>query len=172
MRDPEDLEQLSIEQRERFRDAAKETLELDTKELEERKKALEAGIKLPPDKRPVRRTLQEMTEQYPTEDFPVLQQRQRERDELRDQEREEEERALGGAYTVQVSVLRSPDEAAELLRSLIGQGYDGVLLSRQEGGETLHTVQLGPYSSETRAQQIAREVRAATGRAAQVVVEP
>ena len=172
VRDPEDLEKLTIEQRERFRDAAKETLEFDEQELDERKKALEAGIQLPTDKRPVRRTLQQMTERYPTEDFPLLQQRQRERSEQRRQEREEAERALGGAYTVQLPLMRSPDEAVELLRSLIEQGYDGTLLSQQEGDETVHTVQLGPYASEVRAQQVAREVRAATGRSAQVIVEP
>ncbi len=73
---------------------------------------------------------------------------------------------------MQVSAARSPEEAASVLSELIERGYDGTLLSRREGGETLHTVLLGPYLSEDRAQQIAREIRAETGRAVQVIVEP
>jgi hypothetical protein len=46
-----------------------------------------------------------------------------------------------------------------LLQQLIDLGYDGIVFSRTEGGEPVHFVQLGPYGSEERAKQIARDVR-------------
>jgi len=51
-------------------------------------------------------------------------------------------------------------------------GYDGTVLSRDESGQTVHLVQLGPYTNEERGQQVAREVRAETGLQTYVIVEP
>ncbi len=51
-------------------------------------------------------------------------------------------------------------------------GYDGTVLSREEGAEIVHFVQLGPYFSSEVAQRVAREVRAETDRGTIVIVEP
>ena len=45
------------------------------------------------------------------------------------------------------------------------------LLSQQEGAETFHYVQLGPYLTEAHAARIAREVEADTGLATLVLVD-
>ena len=172
VRDSDDLRKLTIEQREKFRDAAGEKLDWKDDEQEAREKAIQAGISLPRDRNPVRREIEEHTERYPTEEFPRLEQEQKARAEIRERERREVEQRTGGAYGVQMSVFRTADEAATVLESLIELGYDGTLLSRREGDETLHYVQLGPYNTENKAQQVAREVRAASGRGALVVVEP
>ena len=172
VRDPEDLQRLTIEQRERFRASAHEQMQFDEDELEKRRKAEEAGIPLPLDPNPVRRELERHTENYPTESFPVLEQRQEQREKQRLDEIEELSTLAGGSFRVQVAVFRISAEAAKLLEELIRQGYDGTVYSIEEGGQTLHLVQLGPYVTEERAQQVAREVRADSGRTAMVIVEP
>ena len=172
IRDPEDLEKLTIRQRERFRQGAAEALEWTEDDLEQRRRAIEAGIELPRDPNPVRRQLESHTRQYPIEQFPVLEERHVERERERLREMEEVASRVGGNYSVQVALFRSAETAAELLRGLIEQGYDGTVLSRKEGADVMHFVQLGPYQSEVRAQHVAREVAAETGLGAVVVVEP
>ena len=70
------------------------------------------------------------------------------------------------------SVFQDVQEAVQLLDRLIGQGYDGTLLSRQEAGGTVHFVQLGPYLTDERAQQVSREVNAETNLNTVVIVQP
>ena len=64
-----------------------------------------------------------------------------------------------GAYLVQAAFFHKPAEAIALLQLLIDLGYDGTVFSRTESGDPVHFVQLGPYVSEERARQIARDVR-------------
>ncbi len=172
VRDPEDIERLTIEQRERFRSAAGDSMEWDEEDRKAREEAIRAGIDIPIDPNPVRRELESMTEEYPTESYPELQKRHQEREQERIKAMEEAEKAVAGSYSVQVSVLRSVDQATVLLQELISRGYDGTLLSTREGDETLHSVLIGPFLTEDRAQQVAREIRAETSRSAIVVVEP
>jgi cell division septation protein DedD len=104
--------------------------------------------------------------------LPGLREQQQERDEERHQELEKSQRRQGGAYLVQVSTFREASDAVDLLQELIGEGYDGTLLSRRDREELYHFVQLGPYLTEDRAQQVAREVGVATGLETVVIIEP
>ncbi len=172
VRDPDDLKRLTVMNREEFRNSAGEALDFDEADLEERRKAIAAGMDLPRDVNPVRRELDVQTRRYPTEGLPELNTEHQQREGERLEELEKAERASGGVYLVQVSVLRDSSEAVKLLRELIGRGYDGVVVSRPEGGRNVHVVQLGPYASADRAQAVAREVGSDLGLHPQVMLEP
>ena len=83
-----------------------------------------------------------------------------------------EEAAGGGDWAVQVAFFRDAEDAVVLLGRLAQQGYDGTVLSRVERDEAVHYVQLGPYANLDKAQQVEREVGAATGLSTAVVVLP
>jgi general secretion pathway protein D len=170
-RSPQDLERLTVEQREEFRESAREKLELSEAEQRERQEALRAGIPLPIDPNPVRRELETHSERYPTRELPDLRREHAESEAARLKALEIPESGAG-QFLVQVAFFRSADEAVKLLGSLIAQGYDGTVLSRTEAGEILHFVQLGPFATQDAAERIAREVRVATGRDPTVLVEP
>lgn len=158
VRDPEDLQRLTTERRERFRDSA--DAELSAAELEERRKALQAGIELPRDPNPVRREMERHARRYPVELLPDLRAQKRERDQARAAEREAlASQQPSGTYLVQAAFFRDATEAVALLEQLITLGYDGTVLARAENGEPIHFVQLGPYDSEEAAGRVAREVR-------------
>jgi cell division septation protein DedD len=93
VRVPQDLEQLTLERRERFREAAGDP----EQDPERRRKALEAGIDLPNDPNPVRRELESHAERYPTERLPEL--------------REERERRESGRREKLESQTLAPDPA-------------------------------------------------------------
>jgi type II secretory pathway component GspD/PulD (secretin) len=171
VRDPMDLQQLTVEGREKFR-ASAEGLEYDNDEDEERRKALEAGIDLPNDSNPVRRELSTLTNRYPTSKLPELREEKQIREEERAQKQIENASAPVGNYLVQLALVERPEDAAALLEKLMQQGYDGVVLSREENGQTLHYVQLGPYKSEADAQRVGREVKAGTGLNTYIMIEP
>ena len=85
VRDPEDLAMITVHRRERFHSSAGDQMTLSEKEKEARSEALEAGIDLPADSNPVRRRLDEHRKQYPTKGFPLLQERQEQREKARPQ---------------------------------------------------------------------------------------
>ena len=172
VREPEDLAMLTVQKRERFHTAAGDGMNLTEKEKQARQEALEAGIELPADSNPVRRALEEHREQYPTREFPLLEERQDQRESARRKAIEEVGKRLGGAYVVQVAPHLVAGDATSMLESLIRNGFDGTVLSKQEGDQVLHTVQLGPFLSADKALQVAREVRIESGRSTAVVVEP
>jgi cell division septation protein DedD len=173
VRDPDDLNRLTVERRERFRDAAKEGIDYTEEELEQRRRALEAGVDLPKDPNPVRRELDRHSDQYPTQQLPKLRAEQGKREVERQHEMEQIKAAeRTGSFVVQVPFLGDADEAAHELRRLIQAGYDGTLLSQTEMGKVVHYVQLGPYLDEPKAQQVARELRANLDLHAVVLVEP
>jgi len=172
VRDPDDLNRFTVERRERFRDAASESLEYDDEEREARERALRAGLDLPQDPNPVRRELDRHSTKYPTEKLPGLRDEQVEREAKRQKEMEAIKAAeRSGAYVVQVSFFGDADEAARELGKLIEAGYDGTLLTQTEMGRVVHYVQLGPYLEEPEAQHVARELRANLDLHAVVVVE-
>src|SRR5262249_590304 len=149
VRAPNDLNRLTVEQRERFRDAAHESTEYTEEELEQRKRALDAGVDLPKDPNPVRRELDRHSSQYPTQERPQLRADQRRSEPDRQHEMEQLKAAeRTGSFVVQVPFLGDADEAAHELRRLIAAGYDGTLLSQTEMGKIVHYVQLGPYLDE------------------------
>ena len=173
VRDPDDLNRLTVVQRERFRDSATESLEFTEEQEGARAKALAAGLELPRDPNPVRRRLEQHEKRYPVEELPRLrrQERERERERLREIDELKAEEAAGN-YMVRVALFREATDAVDLLSTLIASGYDGTVLSHSERGETVHIVQLGPYADEDRAQHVAREIQAATGLRALVTLEP
>ncbi|MFQ5697482.1 MAG: type II secretion system secretin GspD [Myxococcota bacterium] len=173
VRAPGDLEQLTVENREKFRGASEETLGRTEEQEEARRKALAAGIALPLDPNPVRRELESHTERYPTEALPDLREQKQTRDEERRSELERLERLEETrSYRVHVTTLQDPEAARELLGKLIERGYDGTILATRADSGVLHAIELGPYASEERAQQVARELHAQQGFDARVIVEP
>lgn len=172
VRGPEDLEQLTVEHREKFRDAAAADLTYSGEEREARRRALEAGVELPSDENPVRRTIELHTHAHPTESLPQLRAEAEQRARARAEALEAEATTVGGSYVVQITPFRDPDAAVELLQQLMRLGYDGTVLSREEGPEILHLVQLGPYFSPDVAQRVAREVGVETDRHPVVIVQP
>ena len=78
----------------------------------------------------------------------------------------------GGDYLVEIAFFKTAREAVQTLTELMGQGYDGSVLSRKVGDEVVHFVQLGPYATEDDAARVAREVGAETGATTRVVVQP
>ncbi len=158
VRDPEDLERLTLERRERFRDSA--SAGYSAEELVERQAAIDAGVDLPDDPNPVRRELERHDERYPVELLPDMRTQKEERETERLEELEAlQANASAGAYLVQAAFFHDSADAIALLQQLIDLGYDGTVFSRTEGGAPVHFVQLGPYVSEDRARQIARNVR-------------
>ena len=158
VRDPEDLEQLTLERRERFRDSA--SAGYTAEELVERQAALDAGVQLPDDPNPVRRELERHDEQHPVGLLPDLRAQKRERERVRREQLEAlQANGDGGPFLVQAAFFYDSHDAIGLLQLLIDLGYDGTVFSRPEGDEPVHFVQLGPYASEETAQRVAREVR-------------
>jgi cell division septation protein DedD len=82
------------------------------------------------------------------------------------------EKENAGKFVVQVAFLKDATAAAELLEKLISVGYDGTVLSRNENGQTMHFVQLGPYGNQDDAERVGREIRAETGLNTLIMLEP
>lgn len=173
VRDPEDLQRLTVENRERFKSASSPAIDLSDEEKEERRKALEAGIPLPIDPNPVRRELDRHDQKYPVETLPSLREEALDREKARETEIEAlKKKEASGSYLVQVAHFATAEEAVAMLQKLIKEGYDGTVLSQSEQGGTTHWVQLGPYTNESKAQSVARDVNATLGLQSLVVVEP
>ena len=173
VRDPEDLQRLTVENRERFKSASSPAIDLSDQEKEERRKALEAGIPLPIDPNPVRRELDRHDQKYPVETLPSLREEALDREKARETEIEAlKKKEASGSYLVQVAHYATAEEAVAMLQKLIKEGYDGTVLSQSEQGGTTHWVQLGPYTNESKAQSVARDVNATLGLQSLVVVEP
>jgi hypothetical protein len=171
VRDPEDLRRLTVEAREEFRANSGDSLLRSEEQQEARRRALAAGLDLPRESNPVLREMEAHQRRYPVEMLPGLRQQQKAQEEQRRLDLEKSQRRQGGAYLVQVSTFREATEAVDLLQELIAEGYDGTLLSRRDREELYHFVQLGPYLTEDRAQQVAREVGVATGLETVVIIE-
>ena len=173
VRDPGDLNRLTVEHRERFRDSSTESLDLTEEEATARSRALAAGLHLPRDSNPVRRQLEIHERRYPVESLPTMRRRGSERERERMQEIEQlKAQGASGNYILQVALFRQASDAVDLLNTLISSGYDGTVLSRSERGEAVHLVQVGPYTDEEQAQLAAREIRASSGLHVLVTVEP
>jgi general secretion pathway protein D len=172
VRNPEDLRRVTLEQRERFRSTAGNALEFTEEEKKARDAALKAGVDLPLDPNPVRRELQRHDTKYPVSVLPDLRRQHEEEEKARRDEMERLGRLQGGDYLVEIAFFRTTAEAVVVLTELMGQGYDGSVLSRKVGDEVVHFVQLGPYPTEDEASHAAREISAATGATTRIVVQP
>jgi general secretion pathway protein D len=173
VRGPDDLQKVTVEARERFRDASTETMNLTEDEEEQRRAAVESGVDLPHDPNPVRRELERHDDRYPVEQLPDLRSQSEADEKSRRAEMETlKAREAGGTYLVQVAHFPDAEGAVSLLQKLMADGYDGTVLSRTEQGITTHWVQLGPYPTEAKAQAVARDLSASRGFPALVIVEP
>jgi general secretion pathway protein D len=173
VRGPDDLERITVENRERFRDSSRDQMTLTEEEEEERRAALEAGVPLPRDENPVRRELERHDGRYPVQSLPELREETEAGEKQRLAEMEElKRREAGGTYLVQVAHFSTAEAAVALLQKLMADGHDGTVLSQTEGGETTHWVQLGPFTDEAKAQAVARDLSATQGFPALVIVEP
>ncbi len=173
VRSPDDLRRVTVEGRERFRDASRDQMNLSEEEQEERQAARESGVPLPLDPNPVRRELERHDGRYPIGDLPELREQTRESEKARVAEIEAQKASeAAGSYLVQVAHFALAESAVSLLQKLMADGYDGTVLTRTEQGTTTNWVQLGPYTSEAKAQAVARDLNATHGFSALVIVEP
>lgn len=173
VRGPDDLARVTVEGRERFRDSSREQMNLSEDEQEERRAALEAGVPLPRDPNPVRRELERHDNRYPIQELPELRDQTQANERARVKEIEEMKASeASGSYLVQVAHFARAEDAVSLLQKLMADGYDGTVLTRSEQGQTTNWVQLGPYTTETRAQAVARDLNATHGFTSLVIVEP
>jgi general secretion pathway protein D len=172
VRDPVDLQALSIEKREEFRNGSREGIDYSDDEEAERKRARDAGIEVPEDKNLVRGTLGTLTNRYPTESLPELRKEREEREKQRLDQLERQSKAESGSYEVQAAALRDSGAAVVILQRLIDLGFDGTVVSRRENGDEIHVVQLGPFASEENARDAARRINAETGLNAFVKLKP
>ena len=172
VRDPIDLRALSIEKREEFRDGSREALEYTPEEEEERQRALDAGIPLPDDSNAVRGRLGVLTRESPTESLPDLRNERDRREKQRIEDLDKQSKIDAGSYEIQAAALRDSGAAVVILQRLIELGFDGTVVSRQENGDELHVVQLGPFADEESARDAARRINAETGLNAFVKLKP
>jgi general secretion pathway protein D len=173
VRDPERLNELTMERRERFRDAARDTLELSEREKEQRRAAIDAGVDLPVDSNPVRREIDRHARSYPVSKLPEMRTEHEEREQRRLQEIERlEAKETTGMYTVHLPRFTEAGLAVSALEKLIDAGFDGTVLSRTENGVLSHYVELGPFTSIEQARSVARELRSEHGLESTVVVNP
>jgi cell division septation protein DedD len=156
VRDPADLEQLTLEGRERFRSSSG-----DPQVDEARRKAREAGLDLPVDPNPVRRELETLTDRYPTQKLPSLREPSGTRAE-QPQPRADPAAAPPGRYLLQLQPLDDAAKALALLGVLQASGYNGALVLEPKGGRMQHSIRLGPYPSEAEARRIGLVVKAQT----------
>jgi tetratricopeptide (TPR) repeat protein len=66
-----------------------------------------------------------------------------------------------GGYTIQVAALATAAAARDLARRLEKEGYAASVAATSVGGRELHTVRVGPYTTETAAQVAAGRLRTA-----------
>ena len=136
VRDPGDLNRLTVEHRERFRDSSTESLDLTEEEATARSRALAAGLHLPRDSNPVRRQLAIHERRYPVESLPTMRRRGSERERERLQEIEQlKAQEASGNYILQVALFRQASDAVDLLNTLISSGYD---LATRLGSQSPH----------------------------------
>jgi cell division septation protein DedD len=64
-------------------------------------------------------------------------------------------RAAGAGFTVQVTAVRTRQDAEAVVRVLKGRGYSVLLVAPQHAGssDTLYRVQVGPFASRDRAEK-------------------
>ena len=165
VRGPDDLARVTVEGRERFRDASREQMNLNEDEQEERRAALEAGVPLPRDPNPVRRELERHDDRYPVQELPEL----REQTQANERKRVKEIEAMkasevSGSYLAQVAHFARAEDAVSLgVQKLIADGYDGTVLTRERQAADDDWVQLGPTRTEMSAQAVARDLNATHG---------
>ena len=78
-------------------------------------------------------------------------------------QREENESEQGPKWGVLAAIFRSESAARSQLTELVDAGYDGTLLSSQQGGAAFYELRLGPYDTNEQANHAAEAVRRGYG---------
>jgi general secretion pathway protein D len=174
VRSEADLEQQSIRKREEFQKASAQGLDQTKDQLEKedarREEAEAKGIAYePPDEtgNAVRDKLTKLTKQYPVERMSEIESQQTTERERR--EKEESESDLGPKWGVLAAIFRSEQAAQKQLTELVDAGYDGTLLSNDQGGAVFYELRLGPYDTTGQANHVAEAVRRGYGLSPSVI---
>jgi general secretion pathway protein D len=168
MRNEADLQKESIRKRAEFERASEQGIAKTDDELQEedarREKAADAG--LPYDEaddtgNAVRDKLRVLSKRYPLERMSEIEQEQAEERERR--EKEESQAGQGPKWGVLAAIFRSESAAQTQLTELVDAGYDGTLVSNQEGGSVFYELRLGPFETSDQANHVADAVRRGYG---------
>ncbi len=174
IRQPEELEYQTIRKREEFaRRSGKALGDPRNAELREQDEKFLDEYGVPLEKRgrrnPARDKMGELRERYPLERMREIEQQLEE--EQRDLEAEATERAVAPRYAVVAGVFDDDQRAADVLTNILDTGVDGRLISRDEGGNLLYEIRLGPFDSRAKATRVQETVREAFGLTPTVVEE-
>jgi general secretion pathway protein D len=167
----------SIRKREEFWQSSEDALQLSRQEREEADRlaeaAEEAGLPVPDygGTNPVRTALREHRDRYPVERLGALEAEARaERAEAAETDAGRPQ--AGPRYEVLAATFGDEGAAMATLQQLIEAGHDGTLSSAEQAGSVLFEIRLGPFDSESEAEQAAAAVAESVGLSPRVVVLP
>lgn len=168
VRNAADLEQQSIRKRSEFERESAEGIDKTKDELEQedarRENAMDKGI---PYEAPeysgnaVRDQLATFSKKYPVERMGEIERQQTTERELREKAESESEQA--SKWGVLAAIFRLEGAARTQLTELVDAGYDGTLVSNQQGGTVFYELRLGPYDTTEQANHVADAVRRGYG---------
>jgi len=168
VRNESDLEQQSIRKREEFQRESAQAIDQTKDEIEQeearREEAEAKGVPYEPPKytgNAIRDELAQLTTRYPLARMGEIEAQQAAERERR--EREETETEQGPKWGVLAAIFRSESAARSQLTELVDAGYDGTLLSSQQGGAVFYELRLGPYDTSEQANHTAEAVRRGYG---------
>ena len=168
VRNEADLEQQSIRKREEFQRESAQAIKQTQDELDQedarREEAEAKGVPYEPPKytgNAIRDELSQLSARYPLARMGEIEAQQAaERDR---RQREENESDHGPKWGVLAAIFRSESAARSQLTELVDAGYDGTLLSSQQGGAVFYELRLGPYDTNEQANHAAEAVRRGYG---------
>jgi hypothetical protein len=168
VRNAADLEQQSIRKRTEFERESAEGIDKTKDELEQedarRENAMDKGIPYEAPERTgnaVRDQLATYSKQYPVERMGEIERQQTTEKERREKAESESEQAP--KWGVLAAIFRLEGAARTQLTELVDAGYDGTLVSNQQGGAVFYELRLGPYDTTEQASRVADSVRRGYG---------
>jgi hypothetical protein len=157
VRSADDLEYETIRKRKEFRDHAGKSMDLAKAEV---RAAEELGIE--PSrfrgKNPIRGLMLDHAEQYPLERMLEIERREAEAASQR-----EEETETGPQYVVRAGSFAEEGPASDLLTQLLDAGLEAAIVTREQDGELVFEIRVGPYETLRRADTIADVMRRSYG---------
>jgi hypothetical protein len=164
VRNQADLEQQSIRKREEFETSSAQGIDQPQDELEKedarREEAEAKGLPYePPDDtgNAVRDKLKKLSKRYPVERMSEIEAEQSSERERKEREASDSEQ--GPKWGVLAAIFRSEQSAQLQLTELVDAGYDGTLVSNEQGGAIFYELRLGPYDTTVQANHVADAVR-------------
>jgi len=166
VRNAADLEQQSIRKRAEFERESAEGIDKTKDELEQedarRENAMDKGIPYEPAEstgNAVRDKLSTLTRRYPVERMGEIERQQTTENERREKAESDSESAQAPKWGVLAAIFRLEGAARTQLTELVDAGYDGTLVSNQQGGAVFYELRLGPYATTEQASHVAEAVR-------------